>query len=171
MITLRKTISLWVVRSRHCNSTIKLLHQRLPKPTLESSISITNYFTRHTKSTDPMFKKQLSYILSRNTCTTGYKTYQTTKTINNSKNSIITSIRYGQMSNKVHSNMLKWFLWILNRLKFTNWLLSWSFIGLTYSTTLTKLINTNVHLLPVKPLLCKLQQLLKTHMTTQSTTV
>lgn len=153
MKPLSEAISLRMITITHCNSTIKLLHQSLPKLTLKTNISITNNLTRHTKSTNPVFKQQLTSLNSIYITMTRYEPNQATKPINNSKNRIKTSTRLRQIHNKIHRNVIKWFTRVFNRLQYANRPLCTSFISLANSTLPTKTINTLDHLFPIKTFL------------------
>ena len=151
MKTLSQTISLRVKRSTHCNSTLQLFHKTLPKFWLKSSITVTNYFLRHTKSTNPMFKQQLSSLIRIYSTFARNKSNHSTKTINYSKNTIITTLTNRQIKNKIHTNMFKWLRRVLKRLQQANRLLSTTFVLLANTTIFTKLLNTLEHLFPIKP--------------------
>ena len=118
-----------------------------------------------------MLKKEFSNTISTNTSLTWDESNKPTKAINNGKNTIKPTLRNRQLSHKIHRHMCKRFVRIFNRLQKPPWLLRTTFISLTNRTLTTKLLYSRKHVLPIKALLGKFQQLLTSKMSSQSTGV
>ncbi len=150
MKALGEAISLWMVPTWQSYTTLQWLAQGLPEYAGKPRVAVTNNFFRHTKAANPVFEKELGSILGSQVTITWDESYQTGKTIHNTKNSIISTCRDRQVHDKIHGHMLKTLIRILKRLQKPTWLLSTAFVLLANCTMLDKLIHRMIHILPIK---------------------
>jgi hypothetical protein len=118
-----------------------------------------------------MFPKQLCTLQRCHGRTTRNKTANSGKTINDTKNSIMATCTYREMSYKVHCNMLKWLAGVLHRLQFTCRPLSGMLVWLANRALLNKPFNRISHTFPIKTFLHIFQQLFIAQMATKCTIV
>ena len=124
--------------------------QLLPKLTGKPNITIRDNLLRYTIFANPLFKKYICNIKCTTRSFDRDEHTHSTKTINDTKNSIMTIRWCRQGHNKIHGNMLKRSLRVLNRLQQTRRLLSTMLTTLTYRAIANKQLNSLLHGLKIE---------------------
>lgn len=144
------TVSFRVVATAQRYFTLQKLHQRLPKATSETWVTVRYYFLWHAKSADPVFKKQSSHVWRCYIIGARHKNNIFRKTINNGKYSRVPTCRTWQPEDEIHRYLRKWLGRNVKRLQQSIRALSTNSTRLTNNTMSTETVNGCKHILPIK---------------------